>query len=283
MKERTGISKSYQKHFCLDETKLRKIVEVFRKYSEKIKENTYLTYFVRREDNSYYETQNIDLIIDDDNTKGKSIQRLVISLLKSPIDEAKKSKDSKDENIAFVSFMSDKDDKATFSIEEKERDWCFLFSDELDSQIQRTLTKYALSFFKSRIIEIATLLFVGAILVFCVSALTIKEPTLPLDAIQKMTTEMKIQKLLELHTQEQNKINWFIPLLMVSWSLILASIEIRPISRIYEKFYRSVFYWGDMKTDFDRFKNRVNYIKWGIIIAFIVSLLAGIAIKFIWG
>ena len=282
MSEQAGISKGFTKHFLLDESKLRKLCDVIREHSEKLKERTYLKLWVRREDNSYYETKNIDEVLKDDNIPGKALQRLIIHLLKEHPDKDKATFNSGDKIKTFVAFTLDQDEKVSFGIEETERDWCFLLADDLDTQIQRTLKKRTFPFFTSRLFETAVFLALGAFFKLWLSfVLTLGNPDISMDSIQSMTTEMQIEKILEIHLERDIRANWLTPAILFSWVLILVLIEIRPITRIIEKLNRSVFYWGDMKTQYQNFLAKVNRFKWGVVITFIMSILAGLFVMFV--
>jgi len=284
MSEQAGITKRFTKNFLLDETKFRKICDVIRKHSEKLEEETYLGFFVRREDDSYYDTKNIEEVLKDDNIPGKAIQRVSISLMKKRPDKDKPTFNSEDKPIVFVAFIQDVEEKVTVGVEEKERDWCFLLSDDLTIQVQRTFKKRIFPFFTSKIFEIFVFTALGGGLIMWSSYfLTRVYPDIPLDSIHSMTTEMQIKKILELHIEQNIKSPWIIFAIMFSWILVFALIEIRPISRIIKKLNRSVFYWGDMKTIHDNFMAKVRRFKWGIGIAFIISTLAALIINLFFG
>ena len=61
MAERAGIRKEYRRHFQHDEAKLRKISDVLRENASKLSEETYLTYYVERENDLFYERESLTI------------------------------------------------------------------------------------------------------------------------------------------------------------------------------------------------------------------------------
>lgn len=241
-----------------------------------------MSFYVKREDNSFYDTKIIEDVLKDDNIPGKAIKTLIISLMKEHPDKESQAFDSEDKTIVYVGFTQDRDVKVSLGVEEKKRDWCFLLADDLDTQVQRTLKKRSVPFFSSRTFETMVFFIIGAFLMLLLSfAYTSKSLDITMESIQTMTIELKIQKILEILSKQEARVNWFLPSIMFTWVLIFALIEIRPISRIIEKLNCSVFYWGDMKTIYDNFINKVKRFKWGIVIALIISILAGLIVKFL--
>ncbi len=72
---------------------------------------------------------------------------------------------------------------------------------------------------------------------------------------------------------------WTIIVSVIVWIIEFIFQSIKPFSKTFEVYYpnKSVFYWGDQIEIYDKFKEKNSKIFWGIIIGFIVSLLAGLA------
>lgn len=285
MSKKAGIYKEYLKNFKLDEPKLRKICDVMQTHSEKISEETYLHFYVSQEDNSFYETYDIEDIIKDDNVPGKSIRRLLISVVKGTVDDKEISDGKRQENtIAHCAFTRDRYEKVSYSIQEKERAWCYLLADDLDSQIQRTLQKSFLTTVSGLKIDFSIFLILMALALLAFSFFgTRSEPLVPLDSIPTMTNEMILQTLIEHEVKTSMDVNWIAPLFMVSVAVFMILLQLNPISALIKKLNKSVFYWGDMKIDFDNFSAKVKRIKWGVGIAFFVSVSSGIIVALILG
>lgn len=278
MAEKAGIYKEYKKHFFLDETKLRKIYDVLREYSKKLNNQNYIKFHAIREDDSFYETKDIDEVLADDNTPGLSIRTLGIEMHREVSESGKVDyEDEKRDAIAFVVFQRFQEEKFIMRIQEKQRDWCFLLADDIDTQVQRTLRRKSLvSFIPPRFIDGVVLFLFLSILFFSLTYLSAQgPPELTSEQIKIMAADERLQKILELMVKKHETRDWILPISLFFWSFCFAFLGLRPISRLLKKISRSVFYWGDMIAVNDRYEKRVSHIKWGIIVAFIVSLLAG--------
>jgi len=66
------------------------------------------------------------------------------------------------------------------------------------------------------------------------------------------------------------------PLMMLFLLTFIAVVELHPFSRIAKKLQRPVFYWGDAASEHDRVAELAGRVKWGVGIAFIVSVIAGV-------
>ena len=58
-------------------------------------------------------------------------------------------------------------------------------------------------------------------------------------------------------------------------------VEMKPISKILNWLDRSVFYWKDQQQAFDAYSSTITKVKWGIVIAFFVSLAASILVAWL--
>jgi len=274
----TGSSKRYFKKFLLDETKLRKINSVLQKASEKLDEDTETIFHIEREDNTYYKTNTIEDVFKDDNSVGKKINWLDIKV--------KKTNSEENETSAYVRFSKSYNDRILISVNDKNRDWCLLLKDELDTQIQRVSKKVFLSNIPSGIIELF-LLFLAAIfpaISFYINFLNSK-PVFVKEQLDQLGAEDKLDLILLLLSRTDNDpiAIWLVAsiAIMVMFSFVLLVVWLRPVSRITEKLNRSIFYLGDEIEVYDKFQTQFNKVKWGIIIAFLVSLAATIAGYFI--
>ena len=92
MSERAGIRKEYKKHFTLDEGKFRRIVDVVRQHAVRLADETFIRFYIEREDNAFFETQSIDEVLADDNTPGRAIRTVAIELHKTIPDEENRHK-----------------------------------------------------------------------------------------------------------------------------------------------------------------------------------------------
>jgi hypothetical protein len=108
-----------------------------------------------------------------------------------------------------------------------------------------------------------------------------REPHYSLEAIKQMTTDQQIFKLLELRTQYLNNIELFFLAIVLFLALFFITIESKPLSRLFGKLCRSVFYWGDMKADYDKYKDWKRNLGWIVLAGLIIALVAGFILRII--
>ena len=278
MSERAGIAKQYKRSFLLDETKLRKIVDVLRGHAKKLDRDTFVLFYVEKGEDTFYETRDIEEVLVDDNTPEKRISTVNIRLRGQRPEGQQNQKPASEETIALASFRLFADEKVNYIVDEKNRDWCLLLADELETQIKRTFTGRSLSVLKGKSLEIVSLLLLVAVFAMWASWFSpSSEPLLSIDNIRTLSVEERITKTLELVSKHNTSIlpN---PIAWLLIALVIVFIELRPLSRLVENSTRSVFYWGDMIPAHDRYAKRVLQIKWGVGIAFLVSLIAGLIV-----
>ena len=285
MDKKAGIFKEYKKNFLLDEGKLRKFYDVISAHAKKLSEPCLIKISVRREDDSFYETPDIEEVVADENAAGRTIKLIAMELHRKPQSQDEPGQTDLDRKKAYVILIFDRygKEKVAFHIQGKNRDWCFLLADELDSQVCRVLTTSQIfGVFSSYLLDPIVFFSLGAIALFYFIFLSSHlSPILNADQIQSMTIDARTQKLLELAVEKHSQSGWLLPITMIVMALVLAFLGFRPISRIMEKMSRSVFYWGDIISVHDAFERRVLQIKWGVIVAFIVSLVASIIGAFV--
>ena len=281
MSERwAGVHKEFNRDFCLDETVLRKIYEVFRKYAEKLPEKTLILFRVKKADDLYYDTPDIEDVLGDENSRDKKILKLRIWIERERPEEVPLF-DHNEKYYAIVTYHLDNEDKIVFSTEGKDKDWCYLFADELESQIQRTFIKNRFRFLSYKTTEGVFVFSLVAILMSLLFRFYLPSPRISMDSIQKMTTEMRIYKLLELQAQLQPSINWMFPATFLILIGAMVTILLRPFSRLFSNLFRSVFYWGDMQAAHNKFRSRIRNFSWVILGGLIVTIVGGIIVALV--
>ena len=288
MAARAGINKEYTKNFHLDETKLRRIAEVLREHGAKVGHGIKLSFYVRRENDSFYETDDIEDILADENTPGKSIQVTAFYLKKIPDDDTpiESSLIPKSEAIAFVGFSLTKNERVLFSVNERERDWCFLLADELDTQITRTLHGHRWSFNRPFILDLIIVIGLGTLSLVGISWWLTSTAFLPIPTfaeIAGMTTEESVKMLLKRNIKNREGFNLFLPGMMATILLMVLGLEFRPFSRMVKAMERSCFYWGDSVSIYDKTIRLVTRIKWGIGIGLLVTIVGGLFVAWVSG
>jgi len=278
MADRAGIKKEYDnKHFLVDEAKFRKVCDVIHEHAKRLDYETSLTIYVEREDSSYYETKNIDEVVADDNVAGKEIRTILVELNKDISGEEKETRETDRKPVVYLALTRKRDPNVVFLVSGEKRDWSFLLADELDSQIQRFLVPHNLKWLTSTFANFSVVFIFGAIiLMWLIWFINPSAGTLTVEQIRKLSNEEAIRKCLELLSRRYAGIEYAAPGGMIFTALMLGLVELRPVSRLASKLSKSVFYWGDMITVRDRFVTKMTHWKYGVIGAFIVSVVASI-------
>jgi hypothetical protein len=280
MSKKTGTFKEYLQNFLLDEQKLRKIVDVIRTNSDKLPYKTHINFYIEQEPQIFYNTSEIDDILLYDNTPDRPINTISIELYESnPNPQESNIKDPPP--ILLVGFTKNKETKIRYTIKCDDRDWMFLISDELDTQIKRTLvTKHSkFPFWSFDLILSLILISLGIFFSNFIINNSLHFDISSSD-ITFMTMEEQISKLLELSINKNtDNIYAIIYILVFTW--IFAGIVFfnRPISKLIQKFNKSVFYWGDMIHIYDKNKSLYSKIIWVILFGFIVTIIGGIVVN----
>ena len=286
MAERAGLFKEYEENFVLDETRLRKIVSIYEEYAKRLNKDAYINLYVGREDSSYYETRSVDEVLSDPNTPGKSIKNLGIELKdKNATEEQKHIAEEDRRPLVIIGFNRLKDMRIRFGVTGQDRDWCFLLTDELDSQVKRLLRGRISRWLPQRSADVVvfTIIF-GLSLAALASMVTNAPPAIDPSSIDAMTTDNKIDAMVRLFATKKSAHEiWIIPISLIVVGSMIWLVELRPIGKIMDKVSRSVFYWGDMIPLWDKQQSRLSIIKWVILAGFIISLMATIVGGYLMG
>lgn len=247
----SGIYKRYKKLFILDDDGLRRIEGVLRKAAAEYSEPLHVVFHVRREDDRFYETENVDEVLSDPNITDKRIKLLGIEVRKVRVPE---QDGQEHDRIAWVVF--DKDDppmqtpEVVLRISSPDKTWALMLADALEPQITRL-------FKVKRFPNWLFLLFapIGGLIAYRISK---SYPSSSDEAmsIARLTSVACLALVLTLmvHTR-------------------IAEKKFR-ILRIFSS--EPVFHWGEeVASSGDRDALRKN-ILWVVVIGFIVSLLAGL-------
>lgn len=182
-----------------------------------------MSIYISRENDSFFETTNIEKIFSEENTSGKEIKSLSLDIV-TKNEEVNSSKKKEKAIIAFNG-SSEKDVKINIITTYKSRDWCLLLIDELDGQVKRILKGKAVSLTKAKILD-----FIFALALFSVLLIGIawdaNKPQIDTAQILSKSLEEKINFLVEQSTSNKsNKVLWYLPgMTFVMLSLILISV-----------------------------------------------------------
>jgi hypothetical protein len=157
---KSGISKRFRKEFVLDENALRRFHGILDKAAKDLTDPTEIIFHVEREDYRYYEVKDIDDLLSDPNVSGKEVMTVYIELRpsQSPMVGAGNYRfgyvitewivqimyQIREYNDIFAVFDSSATDIITLRIASEDKNWALLLSDELDTQINRTLKTKAI-------------------------------------------------------------------------------------------------------------------------------------------
>lgn len=279
MSEKAGIRKEFDKPFLLDEAKLRKICEVLREHAKKLEFPTYLKFYIERTDDSFYETRDIDTVLADDNVEAKSIRTVSIELNKDSEEgtDLKKLENEKDASLAYVAFRARKTPHSLFFVTTETREWCFLLADELETQIKRTLRKKPFSFLSHSTIDGIFIVAIFLLALHYLPGLIFKTPHYDITPQQiiQMPQEDILRKTLEVVVTKQNSSGTsFYALVFIIVGLMVLIEKLPMPSKIISQCNQAVFYWGDAIQRHEKLERTLGRVKWGLIIAFGVSLLA---------
>lgn len=273
METRAGSHKLYENNFCLSEAHLRKIHSVMEAYSAKLSESSDVIIHIVREDESFYETLDIETILIDENTERKSILSLsmeIISKTEEGNDKSHKRKNTK----ALVEFDLKYNAHIRVVTSHNSRDWCFLLVDELDTQIQRIIKNKSRSIVNGRLLDASfgILSFIALSIWF---AFRKHKEAIDVEALLQKGVEDKVNYLVEVTARADNsEVYLFIPGLFIGMLFFIFLIDYNPLSKLLKLTNLSVFYWGDMISTYDASIQKRSRIKWGVIVAFVVSLAA---------
>lgn len=249
---RSGINKKFKKPFVLDEDNLRRITGVFSKNSQLLESPTALVYHIELEDDRFYETTDIEIVLSDPNTKKHCIKTVSIELRDTRIDRSPWERDW----IARLTYKSDIQE-VFFNIFSKKRTWALIFSDEIQPQIERTLGS------KKIPSCILSLFFISIVLFILVGSEKIKENISSKDGriffefLSALITVIPLMAAFLSFYRTNHVLSVFIP--DVAFNLFGP---------------KSSFLWGDMKNSYLEHEELLRNIKWVVIVGFIISLFA---------
>jgi len=243
LKLSSGIERDQKGHFLLDEAGIRRISGILQSKSQSLRQKTTLVYFVRREDDRFYETTVLDDLLADPNTYNHRIQHLAIELRKT--DPAQIIEQWDRNWVVNISFTFEKEGRVKFTIASDDKDWSLLLADELEPQISRTRVNQKVSTF-------LLLLFYAALAYFFYAG------------------SPKIGALIGLSLETVKNINGIALVGLAIASLGSIGERNGIIASIFGP--ESFFCWGEQSRVFQRRVEFQKNITWVIIVGFFISL-----------
>ncbi|MBV7434669.1 hypothetical protein KRX19_06465 [Cardiobacteriaceae bacterium TAE3-ERU3] len=279
MQDRARKFKKYKNvNFILTETHLTKIYSILKEKSSKI-DNSYVVFEMEREDDFSFETDRLERILEDENAGGREISKIEIKILDDSNIEYKRT-------LCSVVFSKNDEIKIKINVEYENREWCLLLMDEIDSQVLRiqekkswfptfikTISKYILSFMP--------LSFVPLIIYLNYSRKLVIEKINFSELMSKGIDE-KINFLIsEKYSNDYNDFIFIFTITIILLMCFCSIIIFLSSKKFFGLFDNYVFYWGDVVNKYDKKESFKSKIKWGVIIAFVVSFISSIAVYFI--
>lgn len=256
-KESSGYIKSYQNSFRIGMKNIEKISAILEKNISLIEEPSQIRFYIEREDNSFFETNEIEKILYNENTKGRLINKLSISLRK--ID----SSSEKGSMFAAIIFDKKKDEKISIVASNESDEWCKLIFDELDIQAKRIFKNRFILDSSIKYIDLA----IGIIGMFTIFSFRLnKIDGMPIDDLNHLLqsgVEEKINYLVEKHAIIDTSFSSHYYFIWIFAVLFMFSFVIfEPTKKILKRLNISAFYWGDMEEIYDKEEKNKEQIKW---------------------
>ncbi len=245
---RSGTEKPYKKAFKLDPDTLLRIAGILEKFNAELKSPSSIVFHVFRDDERYYETTEIQNVLEDPNVDKKAIYYLSIDIRDS--DPDRRPQPWERDFIVRVNFHKARRTKVGIWIYAENRKWALLLADELEPQIERIF----------KCTQVPNWL----LLLFYLSTGIIATIWLPKFVGFNYVFDVLL-----------NTVALFIWPGIVGLSYF-TYVGSRPkwLARIVGP--ESVFLWGDQSDEYLKRERMRTNILWGIVVAFIVSIIANV-------
>ncbi len=247
MRLSSGIQREMQTGFVLDEDGLRRILGVLEARASTLPHKWAIVITVRREDDRFYETVNIQDVLSDANTVDHEIRNITIELRSDdpaiPIHAWDRGW------IVQVVFSIGKKENIQINVNSADRTWALLVADELEPQVRRTRSQQRISGF---------LLYP---FFFALSAFA-----------------SSIARAYGAHFGISS--TWIERVVFFSWAIsiliFLASLENRPAWLTNFAGPQSAFAWGDRAKSFAQCIERQKNFFWVVIVGLLISVASSI-------
>jgi len=255
----------WKKGFYLKEediVKMKNIIET-RLKEKKIKQSIILT--VYREDNFKYQTVETDDILNEENALRNRIIRLVFSI---NTEEVKLTLDF------------DKNENVSLSIEAQDKDLTYLLLSDLRQYISTEVCVFHK--FKMKRTDLYMIVMPIMLMFFMFAPALMYKAKLNISSTSELLNSTDINLKLN-YLIERQKINYDLTEIIFPIGtviLLLVSIAILP-TLLHKYFPHYIFYIGKEKNRFDTLIKRRSQIFWGIIVTFLISIIAGFIVNII--
>ncbi|MFZ2634452.1 MAG: hypothetical protein WA081_06140 [Desulfosalsimonadaceae bacterium] len=256
----------FKQGFLLDEERLRKLVNLIDQRLSKAEPPIKQNFRVFRADSYSYETTNVDDIVNEDHADWRRITRLQL--------EANREKE-------FEFELTFSEDGTSLKLNGDDRDQVYLLLSDLREYLKNEVnTCVHISRDTRRILSLV--LPILLISVFVALAFWKIPDTPSSEDIQRILNsndlEEKVNFLISNKKETNRGLRYTIPLL-----ILMPLVMVLGITDIAEKVIiflcpSNLFLFGPQKQKYDRRRRILGNLLWGVLIAFVISLLAGLAV-----
>ncbi|MFD2332261.1 hypothetical protein ACFSR7_23650 [Cohnella sp. GCM10020058] len=260
----------FKRGFILTEENIRKIHDILSKRFHE--QNVPILYRVYREDSFSYVTSDVDSLINEDNNKGYRIVELVISVVKSDVEN---------EDINFKLIFSKEGSR--LKIEGYNRDFVFLLSSDIKEHYYNNIATSLVSSYKLlnfslfRIVILITMCYLIYSFIIAPSTLVRTDSSGADAALHSKSIEEKLNFLITNTTLEYAlktfNLSRLWPLLLLPLVIIL-DLSGTPKYLIKSLFPTNIFHIGREKDYQEKLGKLKGNILWGVIIAFVIGAAA---------
>ena len=255
----------FSKGFLLDEEKLRKIVNIIEQRLLRTESQIPHSFKIFRADSYSYETKNLEDIIHEDNTNWKRIEKIEITA-------------NKGDGFNFRLVFSG--EGTSICISGSNRDQVYLLFSDLREYLKnevnicmvipKELDSFIYTFFPM-------LMFLA--LIFLIYKIDSSLPTM--EEIRKTTNSSELHEKLNFlikykSPETRSAIRAFWPMALILVLVPIISILLKKY--VYIFFPSNLFLIGVQKQRYERRRRICTNVFWGIIIAFIIGILAGLSV-----
>lgn len=253
----------FKKGFFLSEESLIKIDDIIKNRFNN--EAIDISFRIFRIDGMLIESDSINSILEEENAPRNFIQRIVIEA-------------ETDSHYMLLEF--DTEESISLSIISDSRDFANLLIADLKEYINSEVLKFSsLDFYKLKKLMLALLMIsIMGYMTFVMYNVVSLEQSVD---IEKLSSSLDLNAKLNYLIQNRAASGYgegFIPMMSVMVTLMILTLF--PIEKLIRRvFPKNIFYWGKRKSLYDKYKDLKSKIFWGIVIGFIISIIAGLILN----
>jgi len=259
------LKKSFKKGFLLSEENIIKLEDIILKRISEKKPDKKLTFKVFREDALVYETAAGKKILEEENSKRNLISKIQISY--------------QDEIVKFV-LAFDKKENTSLEIEADEKDIAYLLFSDIKDYLNTEVLKFRSFEFSELKYERILLPFLMVLFVI-LTMVVFQTPKLPKQELNNLlnsdSLNLKLNYLIEYNEKRTDIKN---PLYTLGSFFILFIGFLFFMATLDKIFPRNIFYVGKEIQRYSKLCSRRSKFTSGILIALIISIIAGFVVYF---